>query len=1135
MRAGDPEADMNCRTVLMELLAILAAALILDLPLVGATQVNIMYWNGAQWVKWDDVEMSPQDLVNKHVTVVNTGGSPFWSNPKVVINISNSTMAGLDRAYVYKCKNLSPDDCVETVTPDMHEILGNDLDLGLPWTGVSHVITPCSSSPGSCLEVANLFFLFRVKDNGKIIWFGTWSRIERKTYNFTPPYLYEYSLAEVDLRAKADSLTLVRDFVETFMRLPFNTQWVSGAVFKGASSLYEISVSSSGLQQASPDFDSEEHTGNTISGISRDYSFVFPSAAYGTTSPLTLNLNPGFTCGQSGCESGLGESSVNCCYDCPCPAGYYCDGGTEGTCKLENLISLGLYETPDTVISNCNEVHVINLTAKVNLAPSEMNLVRSGYRLEETVYPTACDEIFHDVYRCPVTVPPMPDCEEGEYTIGPNYLNFTISFSDGPGTKEKIIATQFPDIVVGSFTCGQSGCESGLGESSVNCCYDCPCQYGYCDIADGAQPGTGTCRQDITDSSMQITARPTHFYTHNPAGDMVNLNPRISNSPVSLDIAGDSCGIGCYPDCSASCDVSCSEITSSDPDVFNASCIFTFIIADYDSARDYSLAPALNLSVTYNNGSSTVSRTLSRDFSTISVGASWCGDRVCTPGENLLTCCYDCPCLDGYYCDTADRDAPTVGDSCRLESDIRLVLEGPDETEFDYSDILHVTKLTVRVENAPVSLEGSVSCVFGDGSAGCGITCERLEGGSHSLGCNLSIPAIDYKTSPLYDPVTRRITLGPNTLNYSVTYNNGPGLVSRELSAGLPDIEINVKPRCGSGAGYTGFEEMCMPYNRTLACEGNLGENYETCCCDCPCPEGEYCYLAGDSGTCSPIGSIALIVEEFDPEPKECLISSDRKTCMFYDSLASTVRIEPEADYSYTDAYFEIGGEAFNAYCIPAPGESVNRYDCSFIPPNIEGTDIQSGYLNRNVAVFMSIRSTGLLDTTVSGGDELTISKVEGAELELLEEQLSELDRIQDKLKSMRTWIWVSLGALVALCTALCIWVAGVCGYCIAFGACVSIDLISVLIKIGNSLELIKGYKELLNEANMPGTMNIQETNVKYGALEISKTVLQGLVCLAMFGGTFQSIITPAKAAAVSETPGMIWGGSRYPIWTGPS
>ena len=110
---------------------------------------------------------------------------------------------------------------------------------------------------------------------------------------------------------------------------------------------------------------------------------MFAETSYGITNPVTLNKNPGFTCGSYGCESEKGESSVTCCYDCGCAVDYYCDGGIEGTCKRDDLISLVLYGTPDTSIENCNEQHTVNITVEIDRAPSDASITASSYTLEE--------------------------------------------------------------------------------------------------------------------------------------------------------------------------------------------------------------------------------------------------------------------------------------------------------------------------------------------------------------------------------------------------------------------------------------------------------------------------------------------------------------------------------------------------------------------------------------------------------------------------------------------------------------------------------------------------------------------------------------------------------------------------------
>jgi hypothetical protein len=1122
---------MNYKNVLIGVFAILVGALILDLPIVGAVQVNIMRPVGSNWVQHDQIVVTPGNLIGKTISVQPIGGIFPWTDAKIIMNITNTTATELEAVYVYKCGDLSPTECVETETPDMYTILNNDLDMEMLWNDMSHVTTQCSTNPSSCLETTNIFFLFKINDNGKVIWVGKWNNMERRTESFAEPYLYEYDISEIDLHTEINFLTLAKNFISMYLSLPLNPQWVSGAVFQGADSIYEISASSSDLQQSSPIFQIDNHTSNEVRSISEDYSFVFAETSYGVLNPVTLKLNPSFNCGDDICDTVKGESSANCCYDCPCSSGYYCDGGTEGNCKLESLISLGLYEVPDTSVTNCNEQHIINITVEVNNAPSDMDLTRTEYRLDNITYTTLCEEITTNVYECTIIVPAMPDCHGGEYSIGPNYLEFGISYSDGPGSGTKNLITQFPNIVVGSFTCGQDGCQSGLGENSDNCCYDCGCSQGYCDIEDSAQPSTGICKHDINVGNLYATASPTHFYTHNDAaGDIVNLMLEINNAPANLDITESSCEIACTG-CSVYCDVSCSEITSSDPSVFNASCLLTFIIGSYDSTNDYSLSPTLNLSVSYNNGSSgDITKTLTKPLNTISVGSSWCGDNVCAPNENQLNCCYDCGCSDGYYCDTTDINAPTAGDSCKPERGIRLVVDGVETNTFDYHDISHYTILAAHVENAPSSLEGVTSCMFGNGSyMYCNMVCERSgdNSTSHMLQCNLSIPVIDYKISPFYNPSTKKITIGPNTMNYSVTYNNGSGLVSKELSTDFSDININVKSRCGSGAGYFGVVgERCMPYNRTLACETDLGESSANCCCDCPCPTGRYCLIGGyGNGQCADIGSISLTIDDIEPNPIECEIDETRRLCTFSKQLNIQARIEPAANYTIVSTIYEMDDkkQSMSWSCIyTSTTPPWNTYNCSVPLAPLQSTNLQEGTIRKSFELSMDIESIGLLHTTIKENGTFQMKRTDSDAVELMDKKIELLKSQKRSMKTIKNVIWGVLAVAAGFCTAACIWSFGVnCGQCWIIFACLASALLPMITSILGKMTELEAQLMVLEAARNPGEIYDVQVNTAAVWLQVIG-VIAGIVCLiGMMNGGFGA----KSANPIGMTRQTTWNG----------
>ena len=125
------------------------------------------------------------------------------------------------------CQGLSPDECAETVSPDMHTILNNEFNMELIWNDVSQVETSCSSSPNSCMEFTNILFLFKVNDNGKTIWVGLWNKVERRTRTFSEPYLFEYTINEVDLRVGSiDFFVPIRDFLNTYLKIPIKPTWI---------------------------------------------------------------------------------------------------------------------------------------------------------------------------------------------------------------------------------------------------------------------------------------------------------------------------------------------------------------------------------------------------------------------------------------------------------------------------------------------------------------------------------------------------------------------------------------------------------------------------------------------------------------------------------------------------------------------------------------------------------------------------------------------------------------------------------------------------------------------------------------------------------------------------------------------
>jgi len=204
-----------------------------------------------------------------------------------------------------------------------------------------------------------------------------------------------------------------------------------------------------------------------------------------------------FECGSGSCESELGENQDNCCLDCGCPDGDYCDWGGSGSvpsnAKCRNVLS-----DNDLVMGSINPSHfydqqgvpnIADITVNINNKPAsletdilgcEMSCTSSGGLCESTCVVSGC-----------VKNPENPDthiteCELSffisdydsltDYELSPA---FTSSVNYNNGTDDVIsgdLESTFPIISIGAHWCGDYIC--GDDENYLVCCYDCGCPGG---------------------------------------------------------------------------------------------------------------------------------------------------------------------------------------------------------------------------------------------------------------------------------------------------------------------------------------------------------------------------------------------------------------------------------------------------------------------------------------------------------------------------------------------------------------------------------------------------------------------------------------------------------------------------------
>ncbi len=608
------------------------------------------------------------------------------------------------------------------------------------------------------------------------------------------------------------------------------------------------------------------------------------------------------------CDSG--EDIGSCCYDCGCQNDdYYCDISSpeppisSSGCKLLSDIGLA-YKGPYNIeFTNCNQAHEVNLTVEVVDAPQTMVFESKTFYLNNNQYSGTIWEdcepgTYQDYYICPITIPVLEDCTEGQHVLSQNSLELNITFRNGRGSGEKSLTTGFPDITINSFTCGNDIYEPELGETPNNCCYDAGCPFNqYCDISNEDRNNQdnrdrGSCEPLLRDVDLTIrNPHPLHFPAHDDIyGDTVSFMAEIFNPPQSISITNTICSID-----DASCTLSCSD-ADSDPDIYNMTCDLTFIIDDYETSQSYLLRPDINISVRYNNASGSINAVLRPNTFTISITESYCGDGYPGPGETQDNCCYDVPCDTDEYCDIVDTSNTSSG-TCR-EDNVAFAIDSTNPTqltvytikeqEIDDSgvviDVMVTEYLTINVishiNNIP---EGRTSletfCDFGTEDIECFVDepCggELIGSDTLNLTCDITIPKIKYRElgSDYYNSQNKQITLNTNTFNLNITFNNGSGQIERSLSDSFDPIIINLIAGCGNDE-----------------CEAYLDESVNTCCFDCPCPGNQQCigdYVPGENQCINPED----IVLDITIPDQECTIQALNGECTFLGGIHFGARI----------------------------------------------------------------------------------------------------------------------------------------------------------------------------------------------------------------------------------------------------
>lgn len=1091
---------MNCKIIMLEMFVVFVSYLVLTMPVAFATNVRVIYGGFV-----DTVSYNPENFVNRVI-------DPDEDDETVFVDISNASSDVIETVYLYRCRDYSPAECVDHVS---YESQGAGFSREYDWSEIADQITGFP-------QTANIMILVKLAGPFGGKWAGYWDTVTRACSgcDFS---VSTNSLNDMDLHVNYGYQEQVKDFIRERDMIPFNPGWVEKAVFSGVTGLYELGMDSPS------DITPENHSVNEITSVDGQFSFVFAEGSI--MNPVVFNVNPSYTCGDDVCNNGvdapdLGENSGNCCYDCGCLADYYCDSGTD--CQRTDSITLSLSGTPDTRVSDCRVEHELDIGVKLNNPPTGFSITGMDYILNGTYsYTAACSGGAGTgyIYTCDITVPPAVPCIEGEFILAQNSISFVISYPDGPSTASKTLATPFPDITVGSWTCGQFGCEENLGEDSSNCCYDCNnCPGGqYCDFLTG-QPDTSACRLIPDDSNLQILdVNPAHF-SSSDGSENIDFIAQITDKPQGMFTPTAGCRIDCTPSCTASCSVSCSSVSSSDPSIYNSTCGISFDINNYDPLRDYTLYPVLNYSMTFNSGVVngtvvTTAKTLSSGVGGITIGVHYCGDLDCTQDESQSTCCYDCGCQGGQYCDTLGTTDHRL-DSCKPQNLINMTKVGVGSTSFNDSHIEHRVNVTLRINNKPSSASLSATCGFNNSisDVACSAECGEINGSD--VVCQIIIPAINHSATDFYDPVTRRITLPQNILNVSMEFNNGPNVSSMDFSFSVPDIVIDVIYHCGNGV-----------------CESDIGENVGNCCLDCTCGPDLYCYTGSvPTGECLSVSDVRLLIDRTDPEELNCTVAEYKGKCQFLKSVDILAKIlNPPSDVELFDPYYEFDGNNYrNINCFTYPANQDVNYTCPTVLPEIESNS--GGRIEKNLTLHLTIRYTSnqsLITQNISASTIITVNRIKSDRVMKCESVKSELASKKAKITRDKTMLYVFLGistvVAVIICAkaytccaatpvcAACPWLQFLCGLALAVVGCIGSMLASAVEKVEQKITQLEQEEDLLCSSSDPSQMRRALGNMRDTGVDIVKIAL-GIVCAVgialMLWGVAGMIKAPAAAPA---------------------
>ncbi len=968
---------MNYRMFAVCLFAIVGSYLIFSMPLAFATDVSI--YHGGQLK--GSAQISPQNMVNKQVVVSHQESDVTWSDTKILVRVSTASLANsIKKIYLYKCKKLDPNACMQT----MPQSFDNWVDTELAWSDISE-----QQGAASYPQIANILVLVKMEGaNKRVGWMAFWDTVKRLDYNVFNEYSYEIS--SIDVYAKsADLVSPIQSYIGNFQMVPFN--WVSKVVFNSASTLYGGGGDAQDLDKAQPSLETAQTT-NQITAINKDYYFIFSNISSGITNALTMNLNPSFTCGDGECEADLGETTESCCFDCGCGDGQYCDitSGTSGSCRQTNATTLSVtgYTVP-TPLQQCSARMTANITARIDNPPSSLQPAITGYfRINSTQYPASCTGS-GGVYNCPLSIQPPVSCGFGTFSLGPNTLNMSISYRDGPNTVLKDLSTQF---------------------SNINVNYDCGCPTNfYCDI------GPNVCRSEGS-IMLQVLSVTSYLDNFSGANDMVKAVLRINNAPTNFTANAFTFVFGNITWDGSSVPASHPTVNCLNTEVSGSSytynCSAPLSIASYDNSNQYVVrGNSVNASITYTDGGVSKQTVLSAPFGDIIVPQQSCGNGRVDPQETQSNCCRDAGCPSaGQYCD--------IEYGCKYVANITASVLNVLPTNVSDCTIPHMINFTVKINNAPSDANLNFYSYLRNGLAqGWAMQCSQPAQFTGIVYCYLTMPPQENCSLPFS-------TISGNSLNLSISFRNGDReTLTKEMNAPFQDFTVTPAWHCGD-----------------RSCESGIGESAANCCIDCSCKDSAdfgsdyYCNYDPENivnGSCESKSNITLVIDN----PKSTVTF---KTCEYDNTVDIRAHIEKQPTYvSVENFYGTLKGESAEMSCVQDrlfAGSNNFTLSCQMLVPAEQ--ECAKGkvftYDDNSMGVFISYRDGlgGMVTQTLSAPlpafkatqSYKSLNQIAEEAVEKMKDNMEKMLSLTKKLlKWIKTCITIAMAIIIAE-IALAVW-----------------------------------------------------------------------------------------------------------------